>query len=99
MQFGGQAPGTSQDQRDAAIRKFGFEFDVMDKILVNGDGAHPLYQYLRAEQPTSVPRGNGFAAIEWCAHLAGTLHACVRASAHQTTPVSVGRAAAPGLSL
>ncbi len=50
MQFGGQAPGTSQEQRDAAIRKFGFEFDVMDKLLVNGDGAHPLWQWLRTEK-------------------------------------------------
>jgi glutathione peroxidase-family protein len=27
-QFGGQAPGTSQEERDWAFRKFGFEFDV-----------------------------------------------------------------------
>lgn len=31
-QFGGQAPGTSQEQREAAFAKFGFEFDVMDHI-------------------------------------------------------------------
>lgn len=27
-QFGQQAPGTSQEEREFAIRKFGFEFDV-----------------------------------------------------------------------
>lgn len=71
MQFGGQAPGTSEEQRQAAFRKFGFEFDVMDKLLVNGEGAHPLYKYLRSVQPTSVPRNSrspaGSSAIEWCA--------------------------------
>lgn len=31
-QFGGQAPGTSQQEREWAWRKFGFQFDVFDKI-------------------------------------------------------------------
>lgn len=68
-QFGGQAPGTSEDQRQAAYRKFGFEFDVMDKIDVNGDDAHPLYQFLRSVQPRSVPATSrtpaGSNRIEW----------------------------------
>lgn len=68
-QFGGQAPGTSEEERQYAIRKFGFEFDVYDKIDVNGPGAHPLYKYMRSVQPTSLP-GRGPAvgekgAIEW----------------------------------
>ena len=33
-QFGGQAPGTSEEERQWAFRKFGFEFPVMDKIEV-----------------------------------------------------------------
>ena len=35
LQFGGQAPGTSQEEREYAWRKFGFEFDVFDKIEVS----------------------------------------------------------------
>jgi len=56
-QFGGQAPGTSQEEREFAWRKFGFEFPVFDKVDVNGFGAHPVYQLLRRDQPTSVPSG------------------------------------------
>ena len=71
MQFGGQAPGSSEEERDAALRKFGIEFDVLDKLDVNGSTAHPLYQFLRREQPVSVPRTGrtppGSSAIEWCA--------------------------------
>ena len=29
VQFGGQAPGTSEEERQFAYRKFGFEFPVM----------------------------------------------------------------------
>lgn len=56
-QFGGQAPGTSEEERQYAYKKFGFEFPVYDKIEVNGPGAHPLYKYLRAQQPQSLPKG------------------------------------------
>ena len=68
-QFGGQAPGTSQEQREAAIRKFGLpDLIVMDKLEVNGEGAHPLYRFLRAQQPVSTPNtrnAGGSSAIEW----------------------------------
>lgn len=33
-QFGCQAPGTSEQEREYAWKKFGFEFPVMDKIAV-----------------------------------------------------------------
>lgn len=65
-QFGGQAPGTDQEEREWAWSKFGFEFDVYDKLLVNGPQAHPLYKYLKQRQPISAPStspGNG--EIEW----------------------------------
>lgn len=54
-QFGGQAPGTSEEERAWAYRKFGFEFPVMDKVEVNGPGTHPVYAALKAAQPVSVP--------------------------------------------
>ena len=82
FQFGGQAPGTSEQQRQAAFDKFGFEFDVMDKLLVNGEGAHPLYRYLRGAQPTSVPRNSrspaGSNAIEWCVRCPARTPICKR---------------------
>ncbi|GLC46583.1 hypothetical protein PLESTM_001892700 [Pleodorina starrii] len=67
-QFGYQAPGTSQEEREWAWKKFGQEFDVYDKIEVNGPDTHPLYAYLKTRQPVSIPsdvrsRPNG--DIEW----------------------------------
>lgn len=54
-QFGGQAPGTSEEERAFAHKKFGFEFSVFDKVDVNGPRAHPVYQLLRKQQPRSFP--------------------------------------------
>lgn len=54
-QFGGQAPGTSEEERQWAFRKFGFEFPVMDKIEVNGPNTHPIYKVLKQQQPVSQP--------------------------------------------
>lgn len=58
-QFGGQAPGTSAEERQAAIDKFGIDVTVVDKELVNGPDAHPLYAYLKAQQPISFPNAAG----------------------------------------
>lgn len=54
-QFGGQAPGSDEEERQAALRKFGIEFPVADKLLVNGPDTHPLYRILKAAQPVSLP--------------------------------------------
>lgn len=71
-QFGYQAPGSSEEERLAALRKFGIEFPVIDKIDVNGPDAHPLYRFLKFQQPLSFPNSSGRAvgtgkggAIEW----------------------------------
>lgn len=51
-QFGGQAPKSSDGEREAAFSKFGFEFPIMDKIEVNGKNAHPMYTYLKKATKT-----------------------------------------------
>ncbi len=59
-QFGGQSPGTDQEERDAAYRKFGLDtFPVIDHLLTNGPDAHPLYKYMKAEQPIELPSSQG----------------------------------------
>lgn len=59
-QFGGQAPGSSEEERQAAIRKFGIQsLPVLDKLLVNGSNTHPLYQLLKRQQPVSLPSSQG----------------------------------------
>ncbi|KAG2430970.1 hypothetical protein HYH02_013503 [Chlamydomonas schloesseri] len=68
-QFGGQAPGTSQEEREWAWKKFGLEWGgVFDHVEVNGPGAAPLYAFLKDRLPLSTPsdvrsRPNG--DIEW----------------------------------
>ncbi|OWR45009.1 juvenile hormone epoxide hydrolase protein 3 [Danaus plexippus plexippus] len=58
-QFGGQEPGTAKD-----IAKFisdrNVKFDVFEKVAVNGDDAHPLFQFLKR-----VQRGSFGDYIKW----------------------------------
>lgn len=49
-QFGNQEPGTAAEIKEFARVKYGATYDLFDKIDVNGDGAHPLYKYLKSVQ-------------------------------------------------
>lgn len=49
-QFGNQAPGTNEEILNFCDAKFGITFPMFSKIEVNGEGAHPLYQYLVTEK-------------------------------------------------
>ncbi len=50
-QFGNQEPGTNEEIKQFCSSKFDVTFKLFDKIDVNGDGAHPLYIYLKNEKP------------------------------------------------
>ncbi|PAD77276.1 MULTISPECIES: glutathione peroxidase [Paenibacillus] len=50
-QFGGQEPGTSEQAASFCQLNYGVTFPIFAKIDVNGSHAHPLFQYLKAEQP------------------------------------------------
>lgn len=50
-QFREQAPEAGDEYAQACQMKFGTEFPIFDKIEVNGAGAHPLYAYLKQQQP------------------------------------------------
>mmetsp|Transcript_20059 Transcript_20059/g.29655 ORF Transcript_20059/g.29655 Transcript_20059/m.29655 type:complete len:119 (+) Transcript_20059:56-412(+) len=58
-QFGGQEPGTPEEIQQFVTEKFGFTGTMTEKIEVNGPNAHPLYIYLKNEQPGMV------SAIKW----------------------------------
>jgi glutathione peroxidase len=60
-QFGSQDPGSNEDIGAFCQRNYGVSFTMMEKIKVNGDGAHPLYQWLTAEAPGIL----GSKAIKW----------------------------------
>src|SRR6478736_5639355 len=50
-QFGAQEPGTDSEIQSFCSMNYGVTFPVFSKVDVNGDNAHPLYQYLKKEEP------------------------------------------------
>ncbi len=45
-QFGAQEPGSEEEIQQFCSSRYGVEFPLFAKIEVNGDGRHPLYQFL-----------------------------------------------------
>ncbi|WP_274570842.1 glutathione peroxidase [Neisseria leonii] len=50
-QFRGQAPENAGEIAQTCQLKFGTEFKIFDKIDVNGANEHPLYTWLKTQQP------------------------------------------------
>ena len=49
-QFGGQEPGDSAEIGEFCQRNYGVDFQMMEKIDVNGPQAHPVYEWLRSQK-------------------------------------------------
>ena len=49
-QFGHQEPGDEEEIAEFCELNFGVTFPLFAKVEVNGDGAHPLYRWLRSEK-------------------------------------------------
>ena len=49
-QFGGQEPGDAEQIGAVCQRNYGVTFPMFDKVDVNGDDAHPLFDWLRSEK-------------------------------------------------
>ena len=49
-QFGEQAPGSIKEIREFCTLKYNIEFPQFDKIEVNGEHAHPLFTWLKAQK-------------------------------------------------
>ena len=83
-QFGGQEPGGADEIGAFCSRNYGVSFQMMDKIEVNGGGAHPLYKWLTAAAPALL----GSEAIKWnfTKFLVGADGAVIRRYAPQTEP-------------
>jgi len=47
-QFKGQEPGTNKEIEEFCKLNYDVQFPLFSKIDVNGENAHPLYQYLKA---------------------------------------------------
>lgn len=48
-QFLSQEPGTEEEIKNFCMSNFSVGFDMFSKIFVNGNDAHPLYKFLKAE--------------------------------------------------
>jgi glutathione peroxidase len=47
-QFGAQEPGSAQEIGSFCEKNYGVSFPLFEKIDVNGEGAHPLYRWLKS---------------------------------------------------
>ena len=48
-QFGNQEPGGEKEISEGCLINYGVSFPMFSKIEVNGEGAHPIYKYLKNE--------------------------------------------------
>lgn len=60
-QFGHQEPGNAEEIRNFCSLTYDVDFPLSEKIQVNGDGAHPLWKWLKAEKSGLL----GLSAIKW----------------------------------
>lgn len=52
-QFGAQEPGTAAEIKEFCARSYDVTFPLFAKVDVNGPEAHPLFAFLRGDQPIS----------------------------------------------
>lgn len=52
--FGGQEPGTSAEIKTFCTKNYGVTFQMMEKISVKGNDAHPLYKWLSSKEQNGV---------------------------------------------
>jgi len=50
-EFGAQEPGSDSEIKKFCTSKYNVSFPMFSKIVVKGDGIHPLYQWLLANAP------------------------------------------------
>lgn len=63
-QFGNQEPGTAAEIASFCQCNYGISFPMFAKIDVNGQNAHPLYQYLKQTKQGRLPWLTG-SRISW----------------------------------
>ena len=88
-QFGAQDKGSNEEIAGFCQISYGVTFPMMAKIEVNGERAHPLYQWLASEAPGLL----GTKAIKWnfTKFLVGKDGAVRRRYAPTDTPASLAR--------
>lgn len=55
-EFGSQEPGTNAEIQEFCKMNFGVKFPVFEKIVVKGEGQHPLYKFLTSTVPNAIKK-------------------------------------------
>lgn len=60
-EFGEQEPGSNVEIQEFCRMNYNVNFNMFQKIIVKGDGIHPLYDFLINEMPEAIsPHGSVF---------------------------------------
>ena len=58
-EFAGQEPGSNPEIQQFCQTKFGVKFPMFEKVVVKGQGQHPLYQHLIEARPAAQQKPDG----------------------------------------
>lgn len=58
-EFLAQEPGSNEEIADFCRSSYGVDFPLFEKIVVRGEGQHPLYSFLTNAQTTALDTNNG----------------------------------------
>ena len=85
-QFGGQEPGDADEIGSFCEKNYGVSFPMFDKVDVNGDDAHPLFDWLKEEKGGILGSG-----IKWnfTKFLVGRDGEVIKRFGSTTTPDSI----------
>jgi glutathione peroxidase len=88
-EFGGQDPGANDEIHSFCELNYGVTFPMMAKVQVNGEQAHPVWQWLKAEAPGLL----GSQAVKWnfTKFLVGRDGQVIKRYAPTDTPASMAR--------
>lgn len=88
-QFGAQEPGSAAEIASFCRTEYDVSFPLFAKIEVNGEGAHPLYRFLKHARPGLL----GSEAIKWnfTKFLVDRAGQVVARHAPTTAPQALGR--------
>lgn len=58
-EFLAQEPGSNSEIQEFCTMNYGVDFPMFEKIVVKGDGQHPLYNYLTTTKPNTTMKEGG----------------------------------------
>ena len=58
-EFLAQEPGSNEEIQQFCTANFGVDFPMFEKIVVKGEGQHPLYNYLTTTKPVTTMKEGG----------------------------------------